>query len=117
MSAHTPGPWEFRHSSGAGLGVWADVSTVMGPKFSNLIEIYGQNSIGAPKFQIFYECWVQFPKRDWEEMQEANGRLVSAAPELLAALQGVLRVADRQTDEFYAARAAIAKATGMPECQ
>ena len=35
-----------------------------------------------------------------------------AAPELLEALKGVLRVADRKTDEFDAARAAIAKAEG-----
>lgn len=42
----------------------------------------------------------------------ANIRLIAAAPELLAALQGVVRVADRATDEFDAARAAIAKATG-----
>jgi hypothetical protein len=39
--------------------------------------------------------------------------LLRAAPDLLAALQGVLRVADRATDEFYAARAAIAKATSI----
>jgi hypothetical protein len=38
--------------------------------------------------------------------------LVKAAPDLLAALQGVLRVADRKTDEFDAARAAIRKAKG-----
>ncbi len=33
--------------------------------------------------------------------------------QMLAALRGVLRVADRATDEFDAARAAIAKATGV----
>jgi hypothetical protein len=38
--------------------------------------------------------------------------LWAAAPELLEALKGVLAVADRKTDEFDAARAAIAKATG-----
>ena len=43
---------------------------------------------------------------------EANARLIAAAPDLLEALQGVLRVADRATVEFDAARAAIAKATG-----
>jgi hypothetical protein len=43
---------------------------------------------------------------------EANTTLASAAPDLLAALQGVLRVADRATDEFDAARAAISKALG-----
>lgn len=42
--------------------------------------------------------------------QRANARLISAAPELLAALKGVVAVADRKTDEFDAARAAIAKA-------
>lgn len=42
----------------------------------------------------------------------ANARLISAAPDLLEALRGVLRVADRKTDEFDAARAAISKATG-----
>lgn len=42
---------------------------------------------------------------------DADLALVLAAPDLLAALQGVLRVADRATDEFDAARAAIAKAT------
>lgn len=39
--------------------------------------------------------------------------LISAAPAMLAALEGVLRVADRATDEFDAARAAIAKANGI----
>ena len=41
----------------------------------------------------------------------ANIALISAAPDLLSALIGVLRVADRATDEFDAARAAIKKAT------
>lgn len=39
-------------------------------------------------------------------------RLVSAAPDLLAALQAVVKVADRKTVEFDLAHAAIAKATG-----
>ena len=41
---------------------------------------------------------------------DGNARLIAAAPDLLAALEGVLRVADRKTNEFDAARAAIAKA-------
>ena len=47
-----------------------------------------------------------------DDASEANARLIAAAPELLEALKGVVRVADRATDEFDAARAAIAKATG-----
>jgi hypothetical protein len=40
----------------------------------------------------------------------ANAHLIAAAPDMLAALQAVLRVADRQTVEFDLARAALAKA-------
>lgn len=44
---------------------------------------------------------------------KTHSQLIAAAPELLEALQAVVRVADRQTDEFDAARAAIAKALGQ----
>lgn len=43
---------------------------------------------------------------------KADASLIAAAPDLLAALVAVVRIADRKTDEFDAARAAIAKATG-----
>lgn len=58
----------------------------------------------------------------WSEAQISPQSLVAAvverssldraAPDLLESLKGVLRVADRSTDEFDAARAAIAKAEG-----
>jgi len=41
-----------------------------------------------------------------------HAMLIAAAPELLAALKAVVAIADRRTDEFDAARAAIAKAEG-----
>lgn len=44
---------------------------------------------------------------------QANKNLIAAAPEPLEALQAVVRVADRSTDEFNMARAAIAKALGQ----
>ena len=43
---------------------------------------------------------------------DADAHLIEAAPELLAALKVVVAIADRRTDEFDAARAAIAKAEG-----
>ena len=46
------------------------------------------------------------------DQQQANASLIAAAPDLLEALLGVLRIADRATVEFDAARAAIKKATG-----
>jgi hypothetical protein len=45
------------------------------------------------------------------DVASATAKLIAAAPDLLEALRGVLRVTDRATDEFDAARAAIAKAT------
>lgn len=47
---------------------------------------------------------------------DPDARLCAAAPELLAALEGVVAVADRNTDEFNRARAAIAKATQLTRC-
>jgi hypothetical protein len=41
---------------------------------------------------------------------KADAQLMIAAPDLLETLQGVVRVADRKTVEFDAARAAIKKA-------
>lgn len=46
------------------------------------------------------------------EENQANARLIAAAPDLYAALEGVIAVADRRTVEFDAARAALAKARG-----
>jgi hypothetical protein len=54
------------------------------------------------------------PEGDFAKQHRAlidAANVMLAAPELLEALRGVLRVADRATDEFDAARAAIAKAT------
>ena len=79
---HTPGPW---HAVIAG-GV--------------------QPVIGGPLITSAHTKSGMLPN------YEANARLIAAAPELLEALRGVVRVADRSTIEFDAARAAIAKATG-----
>lgn len=46
-------------------------------------------------------------------MQKANFQLLAAAPELLEALQAVVRVSDRKTDEFEMAHSAINKALGV----
>ena len=86
MEAHTPAPWRA-----AGGNVFADTNR------------YYERPIA--------QIGVPLDKSDNRvEELEANARLIAAAPELLAALRGVVRVADRATAEFDAARAAIAKA-------
>jgi hypothetical protein len=49
------------------------------------------------------------------ERERADDRLRHAAPDLLAALKGLLLVADQKTAEFDAACAAITKAEGIGE--
>ena len=85
---HTPGPWAcfYKHK-------------------------YGEWHVSVPMSQGSMR-WALFDDGVRSENPEADARLISAAPDMLAALAGVLRVADRRTDEFDAARAAIAKALG-----
>lgn len=82
--ASTPVPWRAHF---AGVNNERDIR--------NIFDVVGSNG------QTVADCL-------WEE----DAQLIAAAPDLLKALEGVLRVADRQTDEFDAARAAIKKARG-----
>lgn len=82
---HTPGPWSLDK-----YGVIRDANLCR-------VEASGLSLI----------CGV----RDVDDIAFANTRLIAAAPDLLEALEAVVKVADRDTVEFDAARAAIAKAT------
>lgn len=68
---------------------------------------------GVKRFQITWGDEERWGSATIEGINaEERAKVFLAAPDLLAALRGVLRVADRKTDEFDAARAAIKKATG-----
>lgn len=122
---HTAGPWEWRNVSGAGLQIFGNPgkrdfvewsTTGEGPvRFFELLP-------DSPKFTIAYERWVQFTRKDWDEMQEANARLIAAAPDLLEALSLVMGLWDNDQivpfnpstidlRPIFKARASIAKAT------
>ena len=96
MSAHTPGPWCT--NGGA-------VETDRPRRSSQLVaHVYGEES-------------------GLESEQLANARLIAAAPDLLEALEGLLRLEACDSDEpigreaWATARAAIAKATGGITCR
>lgn len=65
--------------------------------------------------------WYLFLEQFLENRANGNGtgleyvavQIATALDELLEALKGVVRIADRKTVEFDAARAAIAKADGL----
>ena len=119
MSEHAPGPWECRDIAGAGLGVFANISSVMGEEFAELAMIYDVGVCRAPTFQIACERWVQFAQPHWTIMQKANARLMAAAPELLEAAQHALGLVEELTERGELVqwsrekqlREAIAKAT------
>lgn len=87
---HTSGPWDVFGAQDSSSDKWRALTV---------------SQASMPFMRV---C---FMPSDGTETIMANARLIAAAPELLEALKGVVRVADRQTDEFDAARVAIAKAT------
>lgn len=91
---HTPGPWKVMYGKKYPRAI-VRVNSTNEPGGINSIVRW--NGIGLPS----------------SPEAVANARLIAAAPDLLEALHGVLRVTDRKTDEFDAARAAIAKAEGV----
>jgi hypothetical protein len=86
MSKHTPGPWT------AGIhGLTVDA-----------VHPVRNDATGTTP--------VAFISGYFGEAQEANARLIAAAPELLAALEAVMTHAEAENADFSRAYAAIAKA-------
>ena len=102
-AAHTPGPWSLTT-----VPTSAGSCHQIGP-------FPTRRPDGAPTFACLYADGIRIGIDDRLPNAielAANARLIAAAPDLLAALIGVVKVADRATVEFDAARAAIAKAEG-----
>lgn len=101
---HTPGPWELTTvEPGAEWHVSAPDMRCRAGSWTSLAVVYGQE-----------DEWEE----DMREEGRANSRLVAAAPDLLAALQGFLdyhsgHAPDPEiTARVVDAEKAIAKATG-----
>ena len=97
MSKHTPGPWAVQ--------LPADDSA--------RIRVVDKRALDYANHRIAdLQYWSSKERGPDRDGAIANAYLIAAAHDLLEALQGVLRVADRATDEFHVARSAIAKAIG-----
>jgi hypothetical protein len=85
----TPGPWSWQDVPGAGLQIHAPVYQVQGVELPAGLEkpimIYQLNY--PANVQIAFERWVQFDPKGWHEMQVANAKLISAAPDLAQAIK------------------------------
>ena len=97
---HTPGPWGLTRE-GFGFSVRSS----------------GHAGNGYSSEHI---CSMDHYRDDRVDEQRGNANLIAAAPDMLAALQGIVDCVARtetmgeicQCDDFSAARAAIAKAKG-----
>lgn len=98
---HTPGPWELEHCRNGDGSKFITING-QGPSGAWLADIQAGNVNGNPA--------------NVTETHLANARLISSAPDLLAALEGLLSdnyLADPiNADRMAEARAAVAKATG-----
>ena len=100
---HRPGPWHSLHWGPNGDSIDIATPTFRGTLCRVYVEVHESGSVGPTQVD---EC-------------EANARLIAAAPELLAALDGISPMFDNDSPlltvyaaEIEQARAAIAKAEG-----
>lgn len=91
-ATHTPGPWRLHDGMIQCQGKWSDAT--------------------GDHFDWTYPRVLADVSDDWD--QAANGSVMAAAPDLLAACEALLNCIDPARDwkEAKAARAAIAKAKG-----
>lgn len=89
---------ESKHTAGP----WISEGNLVGPAIQEDSQAFG----------MLFPIVASVERDDCPRSYEANKALIKAAPELLAALEAVVSVADRATVEFDMARAAIAKAKG-----
>lgn len=120
-NAHTPGPWEAVRIKLDG-NEWSVKSAARNlppynwvPRFTVYLKPLGPLSgkyvdatrgMGGNESGI---CGLAVSEN------EANARLIAAAPDLLSSLIEVVAIADRKTDAFDRARAAILKATSTEQ--
>jgi hypothetical protein len=86
MSKHTPAPLECRDSPGAGLELFGTLPE--GFRLENTSNPWGLQE--PVKVMLWAARWVQFPTKEWDEMQLANGQLFAAAPDLLDACKRLI---------------------------
>lgn len=109
MMQHTPGPWDVEDPMGADIGLSIVQAGLKTYEWEFIAMVHkseeGEERMGRQRFIS--------PKE-----QEANARLISAAPDLLAALRQALHCLEGNqhtptgTARYERALAAIAKAEG-----
>lgn len=108
-TVHTPGPWSYDPKSG-----WISTNACCARGLMHVADVRGWGHLtggGHGAHGMAHEAA--------REIQDANARLIAAAPDLLVALQDAyeaegLLSSDSRAPWFSNAAAIIAKATGAP---
>ena len=121
MSGHTPGPYSLHRMAGGVMRV-EDAPEYTGWDFRHITIGAGDKILGRVEYQTYA---AGYPKIDDMAEAEAVADLWIAAPDMLAALEGLEHILARAesnasgnpeweavSGRINAARAAIAKATG-----
>jgi hypothetical protein len=77
---HTPGPWKHAQK---------------GDYDTSGIGIFANNPVGIP----YYIATASFMGTADHRYAEANARLIAACPDLLSALEGLLKIAEKKLDQ------------------
>ena len=104
MSKHTPGPWEIE---------WyecrADADDVKARQAKKIGELFWKFPTAIGPLMANENHWAGM----YLDVEEADARLIAAAPELLEAVKVLVENGGIGPEQmFHDARAAIAKATG-----
>lgn len=128
MTKHTPGPWEVYNVSGGEIGIRAkliefkiDEPLTFFCVPTNKDVHFKLDDTGKLWGHISYSQWVQFYPKEWTDRQEANARLIAAAPDLLELVKSAIELGRLEGKSernivnwpkwFTEAKQAIAKAT------
>lgn len=124
---HTPGPWECKEIKGWGDDLcitseggeypiakmvrekryYTDFPSRIDSKGNRVITLSTEAARAAGNYIATEEI-----RKEVRDLEKANAALIAASPKLLAALKGVIEIADRDHTAFTRARAAIAEAEG-----
>ncbi len=110
---HTPTPWIVEDADGTNNHQHCKVYALVDGKGKVIADCHNSEvaDIQCDPDEYGSNCWDEQGRQDFEFISRA----ANSHDELVAALRGVIAVADRNTAEFDAARAALSRATAPME--
>jgi len=123
MNKSTPGPWEVKDIPSMGLQIQAKVDIGKDDMSGGVLQpLYGVsltpsltvNKDGTVFMMIAHESCRQFPSTNFQEMQQANAKLIAKAPEQQAVIDELVdalqHIANGTLPNYFEARGPVREA-------